>query len=173
MSGTKCCSKCKAWKWVEDFYVWPRAPDGYSWKCRLCTRNQVKEWRRRNREYVLAYTRKQYARWAKAHPGHDQGRYLRRQLRLRDAGGGSFNRDRKDYAARIAFFGGRCAYCRGPYEALDHSIPISRGGSNHPANIRPVCRSCNQSKHTKTPVEFAAWRVKNMLEDGQRQQQRG
>lgn len=60
---------------------------------------------------------------------------------------------------RVAFFGGVCAYCRSkPYEHLDHAIPISRGGTNWPANLRPACANCNLSKHAKTPAEFSAGR---------------
>ncbi len=63
-------------------------------------------------------------------------------------------------AARIAYYGGVCAYCEGPYEHLDHAIPLSRGGTGWPANLRPACASCNLSKHTKTPKEFAEYKRK-------------
>lgn len=59
-------------------------------------------------------------------------------------------------AARIAFYGHRCAYCGGPYDHLDHVIPLSRGGSNWPANIRPSCEHCNLSKGAKLITEWKA-----------------
>src|SRR5579863_639236 len=49
-------------------------------------------------------------------------------------------------AARVAFYGGRCAYCGAPYTDLDHAIPIAQGGSNWPANLRPACKHCNVHK---------------------------
>lgn len=49
-------------------------------------------------------------------------------------------------AARIAFYGDRCWVCRAPAEQIDHVIPLSRGGSNWPANLRPICAACNQHK---------------------------
>jgi hypothetical protein len=57
-------------------------------------------------------------------------------------------------AARIAFYGHRCYYCGGPHEALDHRIPLSRGGPHLPANLVPSCQWCNSSKGSKTETEF-------------------
>jgi 5-methylcytosine-specific restriction endonuclease McrA len=53
--------------------------------------------------------------------------------------------------ARIAFFGGMCAYCGAkPWEHLDHAISLAQGGSNWPANLRPSCAECNHSKQAQT-----------------------
>ena len=60
----------------------------------------------------------------------------------------------KQIAARVTFYGNRCAYCDGPYEHLDHVIPLARGGSNWPANLRPACEHCNTSKRDKPLREF-------------------
>lgn len=58
-------------------------------------------------------------------------------------------------AARVAYYGSTCYLCRSaPYEHLDHVIPLSRGGSNWPANIRPACASCNVRKGNKSLNEF-------------------
>lgn len=48
--------------------------------------------------------------------------------------------------ARVAYYGHQCWMCRAPWEALDHVIPLSRGGSNWPANLRPACAPCNGRK---------------------------
>ena len=61
--------------------------------------------------------------------------------------------------ARIAFYGDRCWVCHGPFEAVDHVIPLARGGSNWPANLRPICRSCNSSKCAKHPKAFLQQRA--------------
>ena len=59
--------------------------------------------------------------------------------------------------ARIDFYGRRCYLCGCDWDALssfdktiDHVIPLSRGGTNWPANLRPACRSCNSSKFTSS-----------------------
>jgi 5-methylcytosine-specific restriction endonuclease McrA len=51
---------------------------------------------------------------------------------------------------------GRCFYCRvkGPL-ALDHIIPISKGGPHSRDNVVMACRSCNSSKGPKDPMKFA------------------
>ena len=43
-------------------------------------------------------------------------------------------------------FGGRCAYCSGPFDDLEHFIPVSQGGGTTAQNCVPACRYCNSSK---------------------------
>jgi 5-methylcytosine-specific restriction endonuclease McrA len=38
---------------------------------------------------------------------------------------------------------------------LDHKIALARGGNTVPENMCYACSSCNKSKQTKTPAEFA------------------
>ncbi len=59
----------------------------------------------------------------------------------------------EQWQARLAFYGWRCWLCGCDWDALpsfhktiDHVIPLSRGGSNWPANLRPACKSCNSIK---------------------------
>lgn len=63
--------------------------------------------------------------------------------------------------ARVAVFGGMCAYCaRKPYEHLDHVVALSRGGTNWPANLRPACAECNLAKNFRTwPLPHFGWLV--------------
>jgi hypothetical protein len=50
---------------------------------------------------------------------------------------------------RMSVFYFRCAYCGGPFEQIDHVIPLSKGGKHCLSNLRPACRFCNLSKHNK------------------------
>lgn len=52
-----------------------------------------------------------------------------------------------------------CVACKaeGVPLAIDHIIPVSRGGSNHRLNLMPLCVPCNSSKGTKTWEE---WRTR-------------
>lgn len=61
--------------------------------------------------------------------------------------------------ARVDYYGGFCWVCllegkRTPYEAIDHVIPLAKGGSNWPSNLRPICTKHNSSKAAKLPREF-------------------
>lgn len=69
----------------------------------------------------------------------------RRRSRVK-AAEGSFTRE--EWIALCHSYAGRCAYCHQRVNRLtvDHVIPLSKGGSNCIANIRPACGSCNSSK---------------------------
>ncbi len=47
-----------------------------------------------------------------------------------------------------------CAYCGGPYEALDHFVPIVSGGGTIAGNCVPACKRCNSSKGGLHPDEI-------------------
>lgn len=51
---------------------------------------------------------------------------------------------------------GICQYCNqhAPDGAVDHVIPLSRGGSDELSNLVWACQSCNSSKGDKTPQEW-------------------
>jgi 5-methylcytosine-specific restriction endonuclease McrA len=38
---------------------------------------------------------------------------------------------------------------REPYEVIDHVIPVSKGGTGWPANLRPACGRCNLAKSAR------------------------
>lgn len=62
------------------------------------------------------------------------------------------------WLARVALHGWCCRYCRESLTpatlTMDHAIPLSRGGSEWPANLVPACGSCNSRKQRKTLREF-------------------
>jgi hypothetical protein len=53
----------------------------------------------------------------------------------------------------IARDGGRCRYCGGAADAVDHLFPSSRGGPDEMWNLVASCRSCNSRKGDRTPGE--------------------
>jgi 5-methylcytosine-specific restriction endonuclease McrA len=48
--------------------------------------------------------------------------------------------------ARIDFYGGRCWICSATAYAMDHVKPLAQGGSNWPANLRPICTALQRSQ---------------------------
>lgn len=45
--------------------------------------------------------------------------------------------------------GGRCQYCAGPAESIDHVVPRSRGGQHVWENVVAACRACNTRKRDR------------------------
>lgn len=55
----------------------------------------------------------------------------------------------------IAIQSGRCYYCcREARLEIDHYIPVSRGGTNWPDNLRLACHGCNAEKGNKLVSEW-------------------
>jgi 5-methylcytosine-specific restriction endonuclease McrA len=95
--------------------------------------------------------------WYHTNPARNRALSLAYHQRSKNAPGTATAEQIK---ARIDFYGGCCAYCgAAPWQELDHAIPLSRGGTNWPANIRPACEFCNTSKGAKTVTEFIAYRA--------------
>jgi 5-methylcytosine-specific restriction endonuclease McrA len=108
----------------------------------------VKRWIEKNQERVREYARE----WVKANPEkHRQKAHKRRALMLA-AKVVPFTE--AELAAHIESLGGRCVYCGGPYQELDHVVPLSRGGEHSLSNLRPSCTPCNRRKWAKTPEEW-------------------
>ena len=55
---------------------------------------------------------------------------------------------------------GVCAGCEThfPFRVMDvdHILPRSRGGTDHPTNLQLLCSGCNRSKGAKTMAEWRA-----------------
>jgi 5-methylcytosine-specific restriction endonuclease McrA len=47
-----------------------------------------------------------------------------------------------------------CAYCGAAAEAVDHVVPVARGGSGEWANLAPSCMRCNSSKRDEPLLTF-------------------
>lgn len=65
----------------------------------------------------------------------------------------------------LATSGGVCWYCGKPLTmktlTIDHVEPVSMGGSNHPRNLVPSCKSCNCKKKDRTMDDFRAIMSRN------------
>lgn len=111
--------------------------------------------RRENPERARASTRK----WQTANAEKVRSRAANDRAKRRAVEGSWTGKDLKElFAAQ----NGCCLYCgvkvgSGRNEEkwnVDHFIPISRGGTNWPSNLRIACQTCNFSKHDKMPWEW-------------------
>ncbi len=108
--------------------------------------------RRHNRDSRLRDPEGHRARvraWRLANPAVYRAAYMRRKLRRMNAAHVPFSSEQ--LAAKMAYWGNRCWVCGGPFEAVDHVKPLSRGGAEILANLRPICTSDNSSKNGRWP----------------------
>ena len=132
-------------------------------------RQESKDWiaarsrayREANKEKILARERA----YRKSEKGREVSRLRihRRRARLKEATVEHFSYD----DLKIFWLGQNiledsCYYCGkempdGP-EHIDHYIPLAKGGTHEPVNLKPSCASCNISKSDKMPEEFLSER---------------
>ncbi|WP_405927905.1 HNH endonuclease [Streptomyces griseus] len=54
-----------------------------------------------------------------------------------------------------------CVFCDGPFEEIEHILPLSRGGEHSIANLVPSCVDCNRGvggKASRLPWEWLSER---------------
>ena len=123
----------------------------------LCLTRQ-KEWRKNNPEIYLKSSqnwkknnRERYLQnhrdWTKKNA--DLVKEYNRKRRAIKNGATIQNFTHEQLMQRVSIFGFKCSYCNGPFEHIDHVIPLSKGGKHCLANLRPSCQFCNCSKHNK------------------------
>ena len=132
IDNQKQCGECKEWEPAtnEFFGSQKKGALGLSAKCRRC----ISKWQRENPEKVAA------------------GKHRRRARKANAAGTATADQIK----ARFQYYENCCYYCgeNKPGLHIEHRIPLSKGGSNWPANLVPSCPSCNLSKGAKTEKEF-------------------
>lgn len=177
---TKVCTECKLEKPVEDFPERSDRKGKRHAKCNKCytehrrrqnnesyDRNKPKrvqearDKRAENPEHYLQ-KHKEYEERRREDPVRQREWQLYQNLfahnrRLQEKEAKGFCTV-EQWKARIDVYGHRCYICKCDYDALpsneqtiEHVIPISKGGTNWPANLRPACLSCNLSKWAKLP----------------------
>lgn len=94
------------------------------------------------------------SKWAQENPEHARILSIisESRIRARKMGVQVIPYSVAEYRAKMAYYGNRCIYCGGPFEHTDHFKPVSKGGPDILANLRPSCASCNPSKSNKWPL---------------------
>lgn len=152
----KACVACLEWKPLEKFARHDTCADGRRNKCTTC------EGRWRYKHHRLAAI-KTVRRWQASHPdqhavNQHRGR-IKRQFREEVQGPGITSEEVREL---FGLYRGFCAYClERRATCLDHMTPLSRGGVHGRENLIPACMPCNQSKGSKTVVEFAEYQFTN------------
>lgn len=107
-------------------------------------REYARAYYQKNRERLLELSRQ----WKAANADRRRVQCIRRYAAQRGAAG-TFTPEQ--FAARSAMFGHKCWIpdCGKTGKEIDHVIAVTRGGSNWPANLRPICRHHNTRKGAK------------------------
>lgn len=59
-----------------------------------------------------------------------------------------------DFHELLKKAGYKCENCEFMQDlTVDHKVPVSKGGSNHPDNLWILCKKCNSRKGAKMPDE--------------------
>ena len=150
-SEHKRCGKCREVKHISKFGRNRSRKDGLKNRCKNCCKTANEKWRAENPEKKLA-CRRAYRSSPKGREAH-RAKRNRRRARKRNAPG---NATTEQIKARFDYHGNKCRYCGCSDKplAIEHMIPLARGGSNWPSNLVPACTSCNSSKRAKTYKEF-------------------
>ena len=134
-----------------------------------------KRWREKNSEYVAdrdrAYragneglhvqNRARVKAWRVANPDAYRAQvHLRRARKV--GAEGSYGPE--DVQRMLHAQNGVCNGCSAAIwknYTIDHMTPLSRGGSNWPANLQLLCKRCNSAKNNRTMEEWLAVRNKD------------
>lgn len=87
--------------------------------------------------------KKHISEWCRKNPDRVRLHGFRKRERKRNASGSAAP---EQVAGRVLYYGGLCYVCRKKADAIDHVIPLASGGTCWPANLRPICTSCNSRK---------------------------
>ena len=58
---------------------------------------------------------------------------------------------------KLNYWERKCWMCGAPMEAVDHVKPLAKGGPHVLANLRPVCKDCNQKKGAKWNINLSTY----------------
>lgn len=155
------CKKCHNEAARKDAKAaYDRDPTKRLAACRRYREKHLDKARERERERATrSYGSKREYRRAWINQNRDRVRatgaavYAKRRT-LETGAGGSYTA--QDVQRLLESQGRKCFYCDVELSKwhVDHFIPIAKGGSSDPSNLRISCAFCNQSKGSKLPWEW-------------------
>jgi len=164
---SKCCSRCKEIKALDEFHIKRRSKDGHSPHCKVCEIERQRQYRKNHYGEYLAIKRryrnthqKEIASCRKLYYETHSDSVLAtvHRYRARIAGVSIEDFDARDV---WQYWGNICAYCGSTENlTLDHIVPLSNGGAHSPDNLCVACRFCNSSKSNKGLTEWMLWKAR-------------
>jgi HNH endonuclease len=144
---TLMCDTCHQAKPPSEMAPDQSKKDGYRSQCRDCRKDYDRRRYEANRDAILAQQRV----YRKAHPEIGWAADHRRRAR---SYGLQPVTETVTPDQLIAQWGNGCHYCEGPFEVIDHRIPVAAGGHHTVLNVVPCCRPCNEKKrvHSDLPM---------------------
>lgn len=179
ITQTKVYSRCRETKPVSDFYPQRKhGKDPYAAICKSYEKAKYKAWADKNHDRKMAYMGQWYEENVAHVKAYDAKRWRDPKVQARAAAIKAENRVRynsyyhnyrakkaaaegtysdEDIARIFRDQKGKCAVCRKSIKRgyhVDHIKPLSKGGTNWPANLQLTCMVCNVSKADTDPIKF-------------------
>ncbi|MEU3565127.1 HNH endonuclease signature motif containing protein [Kitasatospora sp. NPDC006786] len=164
-ASMRACTSCLEVKSHTEFCRNPRQREGISTICTPCVNEYTREWARLNPGKTAEYRKRweskpgakemlaaKRARFRANNP--DYGRLKAAQRRAMERGSTAEPVSQRQIRRLVSELGVKCFYCDGPFEHLDHFIPISKGGPHSIDNLVPSCADCNLHKSDKMPWDW-------------------
>lgn len=155
-AGTKHCGKCGEAKPLAEFHRQRSAADGRASQCRACAAIAGRARYEAKRDEIIAQIKEYRRRFPDRVRVAQYAGTMRYWARRRGASPTGVKVTRKEIEARWAMWGDCCYLCGSAAVASDHVIPLSTGGLHVPANLRPICQTCNSRKGARPWRQFAA-----------------
>ena len=121
--------------------------------CYDCSPHKVIREAREKRERAIAEQLQRAVDWKAGAEKRRRDAVARRRGLECNAAGTSYTTAEK-VDARCEMWGRTCYLCGAPMQAIDHVIPLTKGGTHWPANLRPICKSCNSKKRDNWPYDI-------------------
>lgn len=174
---TKTCPKCKKVLAITEFHKDRSRPDGVYSYCKKCNYRNARKYIETKPEYYKEYQEQyrqshleelqKYGReYSKKRYQTHKEIYRQYVIEYRARKRGNKAPCAADIKQRVEQCYNSCVYCGGPYEHLDHVVPVSTGGVDAIHNLVPSCSRCNLSKNN---TDWGLWYGKQSFYDEKRE----
>lgn len=156
----KVCGDCKEGKDTFEYYKDRTKVDGLARRCKSCHGKRNAAYRKKNPQYGKVWREKNKTKKSldNAKYRSENSLYFLNYHHNYRADKLSLNHGcvtEEGLKRLIEAKNNSCEYCGKPFEHLDHTIPLSKGGLHCLDNLTISCARCNISKGNKMPKDFS------------------